>query len=162
MAQLFMLAADCETKEKAEKFAEFFEGKMYKLRDGLVSKVSCDVFEQDDSFWVRACPSGVSKNGGVNATDLNQFSELKKFLYDDLKNAPDFRFALVEVEAESYNSYEGWISDNNENMTNLPPGLVVNQELCEKIDKQEDLVPFKEKYYWFPYDYYEKKLFKRE
>lgn len=68
--------------------------------------------------------------------------------YELLKAAPEFRYAMVGVEAGEWADGQN-ISDHDFDGYLPSHGLVVNNELRIMTDKQ--LVPFKEGYSWIPY-----------
>jgi hypothetical protein len=69
--------------------------------------------------------------------------------YELLKGAPEFRYAMVGVEAGEWVDGQDILDQNFDGY--LPShGLVINNEL--NIIKDEKLVPFKDGYSWTPYE----------
>ncbi|MBD3318520.1 hypothetical protein GF342_01280 [Candidatus Woesearchaeota archaeon] len=148
MALLFMLAADCKTKEKAEAFAQHFEGKSFELSDGFISQLSCNIFKQGGAYWVRVMPSGCGQSGITRALE-DRFNEIAEQLYTLLKTAPPYRYAVIEVEAESYRDYDELL-DNR--MDVEQPGLVVSEQIWNALGKPPPFDNFVCGYKWIPFE----------
>ena len=94
----------------------------------------------------------VDKTGHTGLLDPEEkkiATEVGYAFYELLKNAPEFRYAMVGVEAGEWadgqdildEKFDGYIPQH---------GLVINNQIKLNLDKP--LVPFKNGYSWIPYE----------
>ncbi len=71
-------------------------------------------------------------------------------MYQHLRSANDFRYALVGVEVDEFRYYHELL--DMDSLTDIPfNGLVVSEEIYEYLNQPPGFVPFKPKYFWKPY-----------
>src|SRR5258708_7364815 len=128
MAWIFELEADCVKKEAAEAFGLHFRGLTYVLPDGrerCVQPSRISGFE-DSVHHFRCCvvPTGASLTGykDVLRTD-DERKRLALFLYERLRTAPAFRFAVVGVECHEFDPFD------RSGALDLFDGLVISEQM---------------------------------
>ena len=104
MALLFELAIEFgKNKSIADKAVNHFQGYICKLSDGLESIFKTYRVEDfEGNSWLCIYPSGLSTSGICSEKDARQMSEVGEHLYNLLKTAPEFRYAIVGVEVELF------------------------------------------------------------
>jgi hypothetical protein len=150
MAWIFSLSAECGSDEiDAHKFAEHFEGILLLLSNGCQCQCRTDTFQDiEDNWWCRVSPNNLSEVGIDSPESAYLMTELGILLYQSLRFAPPFRYALVGVEVDEFRSYSELIEESS----NLSmPGLV----LAKPIEQQLGILPlfrsFSPSYVWQPY-----------
>lgn len=152
MAWVFSLSAECgNVRESAESFTTFFQGLVLTLSDGVEVICQANVFSSGKGWWSLVNPSGVIISGG-NETNYElckaiRATEIGYLLYEQLKSAPPFRYAIVGWEVDGFRDENELDADDLETLS----GLVLSQEICEKLNGQSKLQPFAVGYYWQPY-----------
>ena len=74
-------------------------------------------------------------------------TEIGFSLYEHLKSAPPFRYAIVGWEVDGFREASEFDSDDLQTLN----GLVLSEEFCERLDCKSKLEVFAPKYYWRPY-----------
>jgi hypothetical protein len=150
MAWIFSLSAECGSEESsAHKFAEHFDGISLLLSNGHQCQCHTDTFQDiEENWWCRVSPNNLSEVGIDSPESAYLMTELGLFLYQALRFAPTFRYALVGVEVDEFRTYSELIEESS----NLSiPGLV----LAEPIEQELGLLPafrsFSPSYVWQPY-----------
>jgi hypothetical protein len=146
MAWVFSLSAECgELKNAAEAVAAHFQGLTVKISDGSQFICEASTFFSEDGWWVCVCPDGVSRSGIRNEQDTRQMPEIGFALYERLRTAPCYRYALVGVEVDEFRSF----SELEEDVSTFEfEGLVLAETVWERFGSLTDFVPFAPGYRW--------------
>lgn len=151
MAWIFSLSAECGSDESnAHKFAEHFEGISWLLSNDRQCQCRTDIFQDiEENWWCRVSPNNLSEVGIDSPESAYLMTELGILLYQSLRVAPTFRYALVGVEVDEFRTYSELIAES----FNLSiPGLV----LAKPIERELGILPpvlrpFSSSYVWQPY-----------
>ena len=144
------------SEKNAKHFAEHFNNLSFILSDG--QQFFCEAgFGLDEggvkgkNYWC------VVSSIKANKKDINVFEDWQKMneiafrLYERLKLAPTFRYALIGVEVDQFLSYEELISDKvAEEKTNIN-GLVISENIWKKLNSPRSFVNFQSGYLWIPF-----------
>jgi len=76
-------------------------------------------------------------------------SELGAALYNRLKSAPPYRFALAGVEVDGAVDYE--VIDQDMITQECYNGMVISEELWMRLGSPAAFIPFSMGYFWRPY-----------
>jgi hypothetical protein len=151
MTWAFSLSAECGPGQvDAERFAQHFDGLSWILSNSISSQCHTAIFQDlDDHWWCRVCPNHVSGTG-IDAPDMAyMMTELGILLYQRLRLAPTFRYALVGVEVDEFRTYsELRIETPNASF----PGLVLSEKLWQLLGSSVLFRPFSPGYVWHPYE----------
>ncbi len=103
MAWIFSLSVECGTNQfVAEQFSDHFNQVSWVLSNSNESQCTTTIYQDiEDNWWCRVCPSNISKIGIHTPEDAYLMTELGILLYQRLRSAPSFRYALVGVEVMS-------------------------------------------------------------
>jgi hypothetical protein len=149
MAWIFSLAAECGTETAATAFAEHFADQNGSRAGDRPFQATPSLFQDlDDNWWCRVVPNGLSQIG-IDAPDAAyQMTELGIALYQRLRTAPDFRYAIVGVEVDEFRTY-----DELRQELSLAgfKGLVLNAAIGQTWHEM-NLRPFSPGYVWLPYE----------
>jgi hypothetical protein len=149
MAWIFSLAAECGTETAAAAFAAYFAdqaGSSAGDRPFQATPSLCQ--DLDDNWWCRVVPSGLSQIG-VDAPDAAyQMTELGIALYQRLRSAPAFRYAIVGVEVDEFRTYDELRQESS--LAGFK-GLVLNAAIGQTWH-ETNLRPFSPGYVWLPYE----------
>ncbi len=150
MAWIFSLSAECGSDmSDARKFAEHFEGLSLLLSNGRQCKCRTDLFQDiEENWWCRVSPDNLSEVGVDSPESAYLMTELGILLYQSLRFASSFRYALVGVEVDEFRTHSELIEESS----NLSiPGLV----LAKSIERELGILPvfrsFSPSYVWQPY-----------
>jgi hypothetical protein len=150
MAWIFGLSAECGINESdAHGFAQHFDDVSWVLSSGRECVCRPDTFQDsEENWWCRVVPSNLSEVGIDSAESAYVMTELGILLYQALRFAPAFRYALVGVEVDEFRTYSELIEESS---SLLIPGLV----LSRSIEQQLELLPvfrsFSLNAVWQPY-----------
>jgi len=150
MSWIFSLSAECGSdKSNAHKFAEHFEGISWFLSNGRHCQCRTDIFQDiEENWWCRVSPSNLSEVGIDSSESVYLMTELGILLYQSLKFAPSFRYALVGVEVDEFRTYSELIEESS----NLSiPGLVLAKPLERELGILQGFRSFSPSYVWQPY-----------
>lgn len=150
MAWIFSLSAECGSDENnAYKFAQHFEGMSFLLSNELQCQCRTDIFQDiEENWWCRVSPNNLSEVGIDSPQSAYLMTELGILLYQSLRFAPTFRYALVGVEVDEFRTYSELIED----FANLSiPGLVLTKTLEGELGISSAFRSFREGYVWQPY-----------
>jgi len=152
MAWVFSLSAECgDLRESAERFTDYFQNLTLKFADGLEIPCSANVFGGGaSSWWSLVNPKGIIAGGvdcRVELCKAERSSEAGFLLYEHLKFAPSFRYAIVGWEVDGFADAEEL---NSADLQTLD-GLVLSQEFCERLNCFSTFEPFTSNYFWLPY-----------
>ena len=153
MAWIFSLSAECGPSRKdAETFRDYFQNLLLTLADGKEVRCSSDTYfqDRDGNWWTIVTPEGMVFGGIGQDLTLRKkegASEVGFLLYDCLKSAPPFRYAMVGLEIVGF-------MEESEFKTfdwRIYNGIVLSKDFCEKLNCQNELEKFTQDYYWLPY-----------
>ena len=152
MAYIFSLSAECgNLREDAETFANYFQNLILKFSDGLEILCSSMILRcSGNNWWCLVNPKGIIAGRSDYEAELcktERTSEAGFLLYEKLKTAPAFRYAIVGWEVDGFREADEF--DDNDLRT--LDGLVFSQEFCEKFNCLAEFTPFATGYYWRPY-----------
>jgi hypothetical protein len=148
MAWIFSLAAECGTETAAAAFAAHFADQAGEGDRPFPATAS--LFQDlDDNWWCRVVPNGLSQIG-VDAPDAAyQMTELGITLYQRLRTAPAFRYAIVGVEVDEFRTY-GELCE--ETSLGQFKGLVLSAVIHPAMADRSAFRPFSPGYLWVPYE----------
>jgi hypothetical protein len=163
MAVYYYLAVACTNQKAAEAVSGHFDGLLLALEGGL--SIHCraeSVQDCEGAWWSTVRPYGASVNAfdasgqpEPNLVTNDQRSEIGRLLYEHLRTAPDFRYALFA--AEAMDSFFDVYSTHNILLRDPAiikdgwEGLVIDQTLWEQSGHSEHYLPFRAGYVWKPY-----------
>jgi hypothetical protein len=149
MAWLFSLSAECGTKKAdAEAVAGHFHGFIVVLADGSQFPCEADVGQVEGAWWAVVYPEGVCRGGVGNEKDARELTEVGFILYEQLRSAPPFRFALVGVEVYDFRKFE----ELNDDLVNWDfNGVVLADAIWQRLGSPTIYVPFAPGYRWRPF-----------
>lgn len=150
MAWMFTLSAECGREQAgAEQFAQHFEELSWVLSNGKQSQCHTSIFQDiEENWWCRVCPSGVSELGIDTPESAYLMTELGILLYQRLRSAPPFRYALVGVEVDEFRTYSELIEEPSLAF----PGLVLAETVWQLTGSSSAFRPFSPRYVWKPYE----------
>jgi len=104
MVWIFSLSAECGADEtKVKTLAQHFEGREWLLSNGRQCQCCTDTFQDiEQNWWCRVYPNNMSKVGIDSPESAYVMTELGILLYQTLRFAPPFRYALVGVEVDEF------------------------------------------------------------
>jgi hypothetical protein len=145
VAYFYSLAVECGDEGAARACAEHFSGR----RADVAVKRSAE----DGAWWAVVTPQGESESGVTSDDVAQSLSAAGQALLEHLRSAPPFRFAVIGVEA-----FEAITFDDLDASTGSDPsfpdrfdGLVVSDEVRDRLGRDAPLEPFAPGYAWFPY-----------
>ena len=148
MAWLFQLAIECGNDQAAAiRVKDHFDGVMLGT-DQRPRLCHVGQLDQDElgRWWVSVVPDGAEPIAARGDKDLVR--EVSIDLYERLRTASGYRFALAGVEAFQFNDLEALPSIIGNPALN---GFVVQEELFRSIlGNPGGFVPFSEGYVWKP------------
>lgn len=150
MAWVFSLSAECGPEQDAAgKFSKHFEGISWVLSNGICAQCCTTIFQDvDENWWCRACPSNVSEIGIEAPESAYLMTELGIFLYQHLRSAPAFRYALVGVEVDEFRTYSELLDESPDLSF---PGLILSDTTWQAMTSPSTFRPFCSGYVWQPY-----------
>jgi hypothetical protein len=152
MAWIFSLSAECGAEQAiAQQFTHYFDNLSWMLSNGSQIQCRAALFQDiEENWWCRVCPSGVSEVGIDTPETVYLMTELGILLYQRLRSAPTFRYALVGVEVDEFRTY----SELLEESLGGPafPGLVLAKTVWQAIGASSTFRPFSSGYVWKPYE----------
>lgn len=148
-AWIFSVSAECgDSKSAAEALARHFEGHTVKISTGQEFLCGVRVWQEQGAWWASASPEGVSRIGFFNESEAAKCTAVGFGLYDRLRTAPAYRYALVGVEVDGFRSYEELGPD----VVILDfSGLVVADAVWQHLGSPSVFVPFSPGYRWRPF-----------
>ncbi len=153
MALYFMLSVECGSQRAdAESIAQHFADLTLTLRDGhpvdCTSGINSD---RSENWWVIITLKGInfgSPYGSNHAlTDMQHTSEIGWMLYEHLKTAPPFRYAVVGWETEHFLEYP----ELTEHPLDIMKGMVIAESLAQTLGVSAIFEPFAPGFVWNPY-----------
>ena len=151
MAWLFSLSAECGVEQAAvEKFAHHFDKIPWVLSNGSQHQTRNGIFQDvEENWWCRICPSGISELGIDTPENAHLMTELGILLYQHLRSAPAFRYALVGVEVDEFRTYSELLKESSHLAF---PGLVLSNAVWQAVNLPSVFRPFSLGYVWKPYE----------
>jgi hypothetical protein len=152
MAWIFSLSAECgNSLESAERFTNYFLDLPLKFADGLEIRCWSNVFHDgENNWWSLVNPKSIIAGGVdciVEHCKTERTSEAGFLLYEHLRSAPPFRYAIVGWEVDGFAEEQELDSADLQTLD----GLVLSREFCERLDCFSKFEPFASKYFWLPY-----------
>ena len=135
-----------ESKENGEEIRNYFSSKI-------------NVYANRKQYKIKAYKSGktgsmitvdnISQTGIHSKNDAEEMTEIGFQFYEYLKNAPNFRYALVGVEVDGWREIEELIDAPNDIKT--MKGFVINEKIYSQIKCTVKMEEFRKDYLWLPY-----------
>ena len=150
MAWIFSLAAECGTETAAAAFAAHFADQDGSSAVDRPFQATPSLFQDlGDNWWCRVVPGGLSQIG-VDAPDAAyQMTELGIALYQKLRSAPAFRYAIVGVEVDEFRTYDELCEEPS---LGHFKGLVLSEAIHQAVADRSAFRPFSPGYLWVPYE----------
>ena len=151
MAWIFGLSAECGSDAAtAMQFAQHFEGVTWVLSNSHQCHCRTDIFQDiEENWWCRVYPNSISEVGIDTAESAYLMTELGILLYQHLRSAPPFRYALVGVEVDEFRIYRELLE---EPFGLSIPGLVLAVEVGQALGVTSIFRSFSTGYVWQPYE----------
>ena len=151
MAWVFSLSVECGIEQAAAaQFSGHFESVAWTLSNGLCSLCFTTIFQDgDEDWWCRVCLSSLSEVGIESPDAAYLMTELGILLYQHLRSAPPFRYALVGLEVDEFRTYRELL-DESSNISF--PGLVLSHMTWQMMASPSSFIPFSSGYVWQPYE----------
>jgi len=163
MAVYYYLAVACADRLAAAAVAARFDGLTLALSDGLSIRCRADSLQDwAGAWWCSVRPYGASLNAfdaagqpEPNLTTRAQRSEIGHLLYQHLRAAPPFRYALFGAEAlEQFfdvHSVYNRVLREPKIIADGWAGLVIDLALWEQTGRSPHYEPFGPDHVWQPY-----------
>lgn len=151
MAWVFSLSVECgPNKNTAEQFSAHFETVSWTLSNNTQPHCRDTLFQDvDDNWWCQICPDSLSEIGIESPDAAYRMTELGILLYQHLRTAPTYRFALVGVEVDEFRTHSELLDDAPD--LNFS-GLVLSDTLWQSIGQPSTFRSFSSGYVWQPYE----------
>lgn len=151
MAWMFSLSAECGSDQStAEQFAQHFEASSLPLSNGSQSQCYNTIFQDiSENWWCRICPDGMSEIGVEAPEAAYSMTELGLLLYQHLRSAPPFRYALVGIEVDEFRTFDELLDESS---TLHVPGLVLSTSTWQSIGEPTTFRAFSSGYVWQLYE----------
>jgi hypothetical protein len=153
MALIFSLSAECGSQpETAKNFANYFNQISWQLSNGINSISNAEIFrDSEDNWWTRVSPTGITQVGITTPEDAYYLTEIGILLYQHLQSAPSFRYALVGVEVDEFQTYSELITATELQDIDFP-GLVLSEAIWQLIHRPPGFRKFAPGYVWKLYE----------
>lgn len=150
MAWAFSLSSECGSdEEQAKQFAQHFKGVSWVISNNDHYQCRVDRFQDiEENWWCRIRPNTLSNTGINTPENAYAMTELGILLYEKLKSAPLFRYALVGIEVDEFRTFSELSADPS--VLHIP-GLVLAADLAQGFSDVSDFRPFSPGYIWQPY-----------
>jgi hypothetical protein len=120
------------------------------LSNGRQVLCQAEVFQDlDANWWCRVFPSGISEVGINTPETAYLMTELGILLYQRLRSAPTFRYALVGVEVDEFRTYSELLE---ESLNVAFPGLVMAETVWQAMGSSPAFRSFTFGYVWKLYE----------
>jgi hypothetical protein len=149
MAWPFSLSAECgPQQEAAQAVCQHFEGLIVTISDGSSYPCEVSTFRDEENWWACIFPDGVTRTGIGSQEERRQLTEIGFALYERLRSAPAFRYALVGVEACEFRYFK----ELDDDVVTLDfNGLVLSEWVWQRLGSPSIFVPFSPGYRWRPF-----------
>lgn len=120
------------------------------LSNGSQTQCHAEIFQDiEENWWCRVYPSDIS-GVGIDAPETAYLmTELGILLYQRLRSAPPFRYALVGVEVDEFRTYRELLEESS---ASTFPGLVLAETVWQKMGASPMFRLFNSGYVWKPYE----------
>lgn len=154
MAWCFGLAAECGvSRREAQALAGHFQGLSLRLSDGLEVDCEADLWsDETGNWWALVGPVGMSVGREIGEATINDSvhtTEAGFLLYDRLRTAPFYRYALVGWEVDGFRMFRELGA--NELRDSGFAGIVLSKSVWEDIGRPTGFEIFAAGYVWKPY-----------
>lgn len=151
MAWIFSLSAECGMEQStAEQFSRYFDKASCVLSNTTQFQCHTAIFQDmEENWWCRVSPSGISEVGIDTPETAYLMTELGILLYQRLRFAPMFRYALIGLEVDEFRTYNELLAEAS---TGSFPGLVLAETIWQAIGAPSVFRPFSLGYVWKPYE----------
>ncbi len=92
---------------------------------------------------------GISQAGIQTIADAEEMTQIGYKLYELLKNAPDFRYALTGIEVDNWRTFTELAQDPA--IIKDIKGFVINKDIYTLIKCTAKMTSFRKNYFWIPY-----------
>ncbi|MGB3295294.1 MAG: hypothetical protein WBB01_20115 [Phormidesmis sp.] len=149
MTWAFSLSVECGPEQiAAQQFTRYFENTTLASSGDVSFRWFTTIFQDiDETWWCRVCPDGVSELGIEAPDSAYLMTELGIALYQRLRSAPSFRYAIVGLEVDEFRTYSELTCEAALDL----PGLVLSDAICQSVASSSALRPFSPGYCWQPY-----------
>ncbi len=144
MAWIFQLWI--ESDENGEEIRNYFLSKNELITNRKKYKIEA---YQSGETGSMVTVNGISLIGIQSKNDAEEMTEIGFKFYDFLKNAPNFRYALVGVEVDGWREVEELLENPNEI---IMKGFVISEKFYQQIKCTVKMKIFKNDYLWLPYE----------
>lgn len=155
MPWLFSLSAECGISHiVASTFAKYFDNLHSLILDENGIAIKTFVFQEDktSNWWCIVGLPEIEADTDENPTTVNLITQVSHLLYEHLKFASNFRYALVGFEVDEFRTFDELITDDLiRNHPSCFNGLVISEEIWNEMGCPDSFVFFKEAYLWLPY-----------
>lgn len=150
MSWIFSLSAECGNKQTAaEQFSDYFNRVSWILSNKNQSQCQTGIFQDlEDNWWCRVTPSGIAEVGIDTPETAYIMTEIGILLYQHLRFAPKFRYALVGLEVDEFRTYSELLEESSPQSF---PGLVLAETILQLVGSPPDFRLFSSGYLWKPY-----------
>ncbi|MFB2971138.1 hypothetical protein ACE1CD_19380 [Aerosakkonema sp. BLCC-F183] len=150
MSWIFSLSAECGTQQTAaEQFSRYFDRVSWVLSNHNQSQCHTGIFQDiEDNWWCRVSPSAIGEVGIDTPETAYIMTEIGILLYQHLRFAPKFRYALVGLEVDEFRTYSELLAETSFQSF---PGLVLAETIWQEIGSLPSFRSFNSGYVWKPY-----------
>lgn len=151
MSWIFSLSVECGTEQTdAEHFSHYFEGVSWVISNNNQSHCHTGIFQDiEDNWWCRVSFSSIGGVGIDTPETAHIMTEIGILLYQHLRFAPKFRYALVGLEVDEFRTYSELIEEASPQSF---PGLVLAETIWQKVGSPPTFRAFSSGYVWKPYE----------
>ena len=149
MTWVFSLSAECGRRESlAFAFSEYFQEKLITLSNGYPYRCDTNLHQDSENNWW--CVVYVNSFETLSSEhDPTLLTKIGIHLYQDLRYAPLFNYAIVGVEVDEFRTYNELINDKSDEPI---PGLVMRESIYQQLRSEVIYYPFREGYVWQVYE----------
>ena len=150
MSWIFSLSAECGTEKAiADEFSLYFDKVSWILSKNNQSQCHTAIFQDiEENWWCRVSPSGIGKVGIDTPETAYIMTEIGILLYQSLRFAPKFRYALVGLEVDEFRTYSELLEEVS---LQSFPGLVIAETIWQLLGSPPAFRSFSLGYVWKPY-----------
>ena len=142
MAWIFSLWIEAEKSSEKKAIKEYFDERK--------------IFVNDKEYTISAYESGmitvdgISRIGITSKSDVDEMTSIGNRLYELLRNAPKFRYAMTGTEVDGFADIDE-LTDDPEFYLKFK-GIVIDENLYKAINGRRKMKTFSEGYLWTPYE----------
>lgn len=142
MAWIFSLWVEAEKDAEKKSIQDYF--------DGRIITVNGKEYTLSAYTGGMVTVNGISRIGVTSQQDADEMTSIGNCFYELLKDAPEYRYALVGVEVDGFAFIDELIEDPEFYLK--IKGLVINERLYHSINGKRKMKPFTDGYLWNPYE----------